>query len=51
MRQPVALDRVGQGLDHRILPDQLRETLRAVFAREDAIGLLPLGLRRLAKIE
>ena len=39
MRQPLARDRVGQRGDHRILPDQLRERLRAVLAREHAIGL------------
>jgi len=51
MGQPIALDRVGQRLDHRILADQLREALGAIFAGEDAIGLLPPGLGRFAKIE
>ena len=39
MRQPVARDGVGQRADHGLLPDQLGKGLRAVFAREHAIGL------------
>ncbi len=44
--EPIALDRVAERLHHRILPDQLRKTLRPIFAREDAISLRFLGLRR-----
>ena len=43
MGKPVALDRIGQGLDHRLLADQLIEALRAVFAGEDAVGLGGFG--------
>ena len=39
MRQPVALDRIAERLDHRILPEQLRKGLRAIFAGEDAVWL------------
>ena len=49
MGEPVALDRIGERLHHRLLPDQLVEALRAVFAGEDAIGLR--GLRRLIQAE
>ncbi len=49
MRQPVALDRIAQGLDHRVLADQLGKGLRPVFAREHAIGHGPLRLRRLVE--
>jgi hypothetical protein len=51
VRQPVALDRVAERLHHRVLPDQLLEALRPVFAREHAIGLRLLRLRRLVEPE
>jgi hypothetical protein len=35
----VALDRVAERADHRLLPDQLGKGLRPVFAGEHAIGL------------
>ncbi len=43
MGQPVALDRIGQRLHHRLLADQLVEPLRTIFAGEDAIGLGGIG--------
>ena len=39
MGQPLAPNRVGQRLHHGILPDELAEGLRAIFARQHAIGL------------
>jgi hypothetical protein len=39
MGQPAALDRVGQRLHHRVLPDQFGKGLRPVLARQHAIGL------------
>jgi hypothetical protein len=39
MGQTVAPDGIGQGLDHGFLPDQRREGLRAILARQHAIGL------------
>ena len=47
--EPIALDRIAQRLHHRLLPDQLGEALRAVFAGKDAIAFGPLGLRRLVE--
>ena len=38
MRDPPALDRIGERLHHRVLADQLGKGLRAVFAGEHAIG-------------
>ena len=38
MGDPARRDRVRQGADHRLLPDQLGEGRRPVFARENAIG-------------
>ncbi len=50
MGQAVALDRVAQRLDHRVLPDQGVEGLRPVFARKDAIRLgLGRRLHRLGR--
>ncbi len=46
-----ALDRIGEGLDHRILANQLGEGLRTVFARENAIGRGCGGLRHLGQVE
>jgi hypothetical protein len=37
--QPIALDRIGQRPDHRLLADQFGECLRPVLAGQDAIGL------------
>src|SRR5579884_3301180 len=37
MRDPAALDRVGESLHHRVLTDQLGKGLRAVLAREYAV--------------
>jgi hypothetical protein len=45
--EAVALDRVAEGADHRVLPDQLREALGAIFAGEDPVGL---RLRRLGRL-
>ena len=39
MRQPVTPDRIGQRLDHRVLPDQLGKGLRAILARQHPVGL------------
>ena len=39
MGQPVALDGVGQRLDHGVLADQFGKGLRPVLARKHAIGL------------
>ena len=39
LRDPAALEGVPQRAHHRILADQIVEGLRAVFAREDEIGL------------
>ena len=36
--QPVALDRIRQRLDHRVLTDQRIEALRAIFACEHAVS-------------
>ena len=38
MGDPPARDRIAERRDHRILPDQLVEGLRPVFAGEHAIG-------------
>ena len=46
MGQPVPADRVGQGLDHRVLPDQRGECLRAVLAGEHPVGLHRRGRSR-----
>ena len=51
MRQPPPPDGVAERLHHRILADQLVETLRAIFAGEHAIGLAGGGLRRLVQAE
>ena len=44
VRQSAALDRVGQRLDHRVLPDELSKRLRPVFPGEDAVRLPALVL-------
>ena len=52
MGDPAALDRVGERLHHRVLADQLGEGLRAIFARQHAIGAASTdGRRKLRKIE
>jgi hypothetical protein len=52
MRDPVALDRILQRPDHRLLPDELAEGLRSILAREHAVRLRRRGrLRRLAEVE
>uniref|UniRef100_A0A0N4ZD58 LigA n=1 Tax=Parastrongyloides trichosuri TaxID=131310 RepID=A0A0N4ZD58_PARTI len=40
---------VGQGADHRLLPDQILERARPVFAGQDGVGLA-LGGRRLESL-
>ena len=45
MGQPVALDRVGQRLHHRILADQRIETLRPIFTRQHPVGRVRGGHR------
>jgi hypothetical protein len=42
MSQPVALNRIGERADHRLLPDQLAKTLGPVFASQNAVGLVGL---------
>ncbi len=49
MRQPLALDRVGERAHHRLLADQLGEGLRAVLAGEHAVGLRGFARRRLRR--
>ena len=43
MGKPVALDRIGQRLDHCILTDQFGKFRRPVFARQHPIGLRRAG--------
>jgi hypothetical protein len=51
MRQPVALDRIAQSLDHRILTDQFGKALRPVFPREHAVRLRLHGLDGFTKVK
>jgi len=39
LRDPPLVERVLQGSHHRVLPDQVGERLRPVFAREDDVRL------------
>ena len=43
MSEPAGVDRIGQGAHHGLLPDQLLETGRTVFAGQHAIGSVGLG--------
>src|SRR5439155_27050896 len=49
MGQPPALDRIGERLHHSILPNQLVEALRAIFAGEDSVVLAGYRLRWLVE--
>ena len=51
MGQPVALDRIAQGLDHCVLADQFGKFRRPVFARQHPIGLRCTGCGLLRSVD
>ena len=52
MSDSIAADRIGEGLNHRVLADQLGEILRPVFPRKHAIWRGGGGLlRRFGQVE
>jgi len=47
----VTLDGVAERFDHGVLPDQLGEGLRPVFARQYTVSAALRGRRNLGKVE
>ena len=49
MSDPSTLDRIGKRLHHRVLPNQLGEGLRTIFAGQHAVRRGACGLLRLLR--